>query len=99
VALEGAAFAAKSGQRRLFCAHVAAVTPTSLHSLPTTAAATAATREAVALSPSAKPSKRGTLMEARTLRLKEDHGSAPRRKRLGDGPGGARSTGAPIKPK
>ena len=43
--------------------------------------------------------KPGTWMEARSLRLKADHGSATRRKRLGDCAGGARSTGAPTKPK
>jgi hypothetical protein len=55
----GAAIAAKSAQHRLVGAH-AAVVPTCLHSLPTTPAATAATREVVAARRQSRVTPRGT---------------------------------------
>ena len=50
-------------------------------------------------SPSMEPSKRGTWTEARTLKLRADHGSETRRKRPGEGEGGARSKAVPTRPR
>jgi hypothetical protein len=93
----GAVFAAKSGQHR----HVAAVTPTFLHSLPATAAATAATYARGGCGSSVVSF--GETVEAWNIDGSSDDqaesGSWLCTAEKATGAGGARSTGAPIKPK